>query len=182
MEKGKQSATSFSLIVAHDQELGIAKNNQLPWRIPQDLKHFREVTTTVSDNGLKNAVLMGRKTWDSIPSKQRPLPKRLNIILTRQDNADFSGPDVLVARDFEEAIAKAQQLPCENCFVIGGAEVYRQALNSPAFKRLYTTEIMGTFDCDVFFPDYASLFSLLEQSDWMHDQSITFRFCTYEKK
>jgi dihydrofolate reductase / thymidylate synthase len=182
MQKSKANAARFSLIVAHDQELGIGKNNQLPWRIPQDLKHFRDLTSAVTEVSLKNAVVMGRKTWDSIPAKQRPLPKRQNIILTRHNPSDFTGLDVLVAKNLEEAITKAEQLPCENCFVIGGAEVYRQALNLPAFKRLYTTEIMGTFDCDVFFPDYRSLFSLVEQSEWMHEQSTTFRFCTYENK
>jgi dihydrofolate reductase len=181
MQKSKLNATRFSLIVAHDQDLGIGKNNQLPWRIPQDLKHFREVTSSVSQADLKNAVVMGRKTWESIPAKQRPLPKRQNIILTRNDASGFAELDVLIAKTLEDAIVKAQQLQCESCFVIGGAEVYRQALSSPDFRRLYTTEIMGTFDCDVFFPKYSSLFTLVEQSDWLHDESKTFRFCTYER-
>jgi len=182
MQKSKPNATRFSLIVAHDQELGIGKDNQLPWRIPPDLKHFREITTSVTDLSLKNAVVMGRKTWDSIPVNQRPLPKRQNIILTR--NTDFSLYEfgVLLATDLEDAIVKVAELPCENCFVIGGAEVYRQALALPEFKRLYTTEIMGKFNCDVFFPDYSSHFRAVERSDWMHDESNTFRFCTYEKK
>jgi dihydrofolate reductase / thymidylate synthase len=181
MQKSKLDATRFSLIVAHDQDLGIGKNNQLPWRIPQDLKHFREVTSSVSHADLKNAIVMGRRTWESIPAKQRPLPKRQNIILTRNDASGFAELDVLIAKTLEDAIVKAQQLQCESCFVIGGAEVYRQALSLPDFRRLYTTEIMGTFDCDVFFPKYSSLFSLVEQSDWLHDESKTFRFCTYER-
>jgi dihydrofolate reductase len=181
MQKSKHNAIKFSLIVAHDQNLGIGKGNRLPWCIPQDLKHFREVTTAVNDAGLKNAVVMGRKTWDSIPAKQRPLPKRQNIILTRNESLLLSELDVLVVKNLEAAIAKVGELPCENCFVIGGAEVYRQAMALSDFDRLYTTEIMGTFDCDVFFPAYSSFFSAVEQSDWMHDQSHTFRFCIYEK-
>jgi dihydrofolate reductase/thymidylate synthase len=181
MESIKTEPMRFSLIVAHDQNLGIGKHNQLPWRIADDLKHFRKITTSVKGNGLTNAVIMGRKTWDSIPLKQRPLTNRQNIVLTRNESFTLTEPDVLVVKNLEEAIAKVKQLPCENCFVIGGAEVYRQALALSNCFRLYTTEVMGNFDCDVFFPPYSPFFSLVERSDWMHDASHTFRFCTYEK-
>jgi len=173
-------AQRFSLIVAHDQNLGIGKGNQLPWRIPQDLKRFRELTSAGQDANLLNAVIMGRKTWDSIPPKQRPLPKRHNIVLTRS-NLLLAQKDTWVVSSLEKAVSIAEELLCENLFVIGGAEVYRQAIGLDKFRRLYATEIKGSFDCDVFFPDYSSFFTLSEQSEWMHDQLHTFRFCTYEK-
>ena len=79
----------FSLIVAMDSQNGIGKNGQLPWHLPADLKHFKEITCTVRDPKKQNVVLMGRKTWDSIPEKFRPLPGRINVVLTRHPDLKF---------------------------------------------------------------------------------------------
>lgn len=77
---------TFSLVVASTQKGGIGLNGNLPWKkIPGDMAFFRKVTSTTTDPTLQNAVIMGRKTWESIPSKFRPLPGRLNVILTRQE-------------------------------------------------------------------------------------------------
>ena len=76
----------FSLVVAMDEERGIGKQGTLAWRLPADLKHFKEITTEVKDMKKQNAVIMGRKTWESLPEKFRPLPQRLNIVVTTQPN------------------------------------------------------------------------------------------------
>ena len=82
---------SFSLVVAATvPDFGIGFNGSIPWRIPEDLKFFKDTTTFTKDNQKQNAVIMGRKTWESIPSKYRPLPSRLNIVLTRNTNSDIA--------------------------------------------------------------------------------------------
>ncbi|HEY9786666.1 MAG TPA: dihydrofolate reductase, partial [Candidatus Obscuribacterales bacterium] len=84
----------FDLVVACDLRGGIGKDNQLPWRLPGDMKRFREVTTNTDRGDATNAIIVGRKTWESIPEKNRPLPDRINVVLTRQK--DYSvGPSVL---------------------------------------------------------------------------------------
>lgn len=81
----------FSLVVAATvPEFGIGFNGSIPWRIPEDLKFFKETTTSTKDESKQNAVIMGRKTWESIPSKYRPLPSRLNIVLTRNTNSEIA--------------------------------------------------------------------------------------------
>jgi dihydrofolate reductase / thymidylate synthase len=187
MQESKNRAVNFSLIVAHDHLLGIGKLGQLPWHLPQDLKRFKEITTTVHDPSLKNAVVMGRKTWQSIPANQRPLSKRYNIILTRNqsfkpEEFDSKKEEVVVLPSLEAAIGKVRELPCESCFVIGGAEVFERAIALPEFKRVYATEVMGTYDCDVKIPEYRHTFLLVEQSGWLHNESDNFRFCLYERK
>ena len=84
----------FSIIVAFDSKYGIGKNGELAWHLPSDLKHFKEITTAVSNPVKKNAVIMGRKTWDSLPQKFRPLGGRVNMILTKEKNINLP-PEVL---------------------------------------------------------------------------------------
>lgn len=186
MPNNNAEAVRFALIVAHDEALGIGKKNHLPWHIKPDLKHFRELTTSVEDASCQNAVVMGRKTWDSLPEERRPLQGRFNIVLTRREKLRVSLPGlkdqpIIFVNNLADAIAASNELPCENCFVIGGAEVYQAALLLPEFKRLYVTEIKGNFNCDVFFPDYHQIFSQTECSQWFSDGSQTFRFCQFQK-
>jgi len=132
----------LSLIAAIAENNCIGKNNSLPWHIPEDLKHFKEITSG-------KIVLMGRKTWESIPEKFRPLPKRTNIVITRQK--DFSVPaGVEVYQEIEPALAAH---PDEEIVVIGGAEIYRQTVDWA--DRLYITEVDQTVDGDAFFPEIA---------------------------
>jgi dihydrofolate reductase len=186
MPNNNAKAVRFALVVAHDEKLGIGKKNQLPWHIKPDLKHFRELTTAVEDLSCQNAVVMGRKTWDSLPEERRPLQGRFNFVLTRNETFRLSlqgekDQQIVFVSNLADAIATSNKLPCENCFVIGGAEVYRAALVLPEFKRLYVTEIKGNFNCDVFFPDYHQIFCQTECSQWFSDGSQTFRFCQFQR-
>lgn len=131
------------IIVAFDDEKAIGKNGEIPWHHSEDLKHFREKTTG-------HCVLMGRKTYESLPEDFRPLPDRENIVLTR---SDFRPKDesVKVANSLEEAYSKAD---CEKFFIAGGASIYDQTLDDA--DKMIVTEIPGTHDGDTFFPEWRS--------------------------
>lgn len=153
----------LSLIAGISQNNCIGQNGQLPWHIPEDLKHFREVTAG-------KTVLMGRKTWESLPEKFRPLPNRTNIIITRQ--TDYSVPTgVEVYATIDEAIAKHP----EEIVVIGGAEIYKQTIDQA--DRLYITHINQTVNGDAFFPEIdLNIWHEVERAD--HEG---YSFVTYQK-
>lgn len=137
----------LAIIAAVARNGAIGKDGELPWHFPEDMRRFKEKT-------LGRIVIMGRKTYESIG---RPLPNRLNIVVTRQ-NPDFSDAGVAVAHSLEEALAFAKRMldakgnPDENeeVFCIGGAEIYRLAM--PIADKIYLTQIDREFDGDAFFP------------------------------
>lgn len=153
--------------VARDRVIGI--NNQLPWHLPEDLKHFREVTRG-------HPVIMGRKTWESLPEAFRPLPGRLNLVVSRQ--ADYLAPGAQVADSLPAALAHAEQLP--EAFVIGGEQLYAQAL--PLADRLILTEVEMDVAGDAWFPEFDRS-TWVESSREVHvsDKGVTFAFVTYER-
>jgi dihydrofolate reductase len=129
----------ISLIAAVSENNCIGKKNALPWYLPEDLKHFKQITSGYT-------VLMGRKTWESIPAKFRPLPNRKNIVITAQ--MDFSVPnDVEVYHTISEALEAHKN---EQIFIIGGGNIYIQTINLA--DTLYITHVHQTVDGDVFFP------------------------------
>lgn len=133
----------ISLIAAHAQNRVIGKNNDLPWHLPDDMKYF--MTTTQG-----HYCIMGRKNYDSIPAKFKPLPKRTNIVVTRQ--RDFQAPGCIVVNAIEDGIALARKNEETEIFIIGGAEIYKTSLSSA--DRLYLTEIQAVIDGDVYFPEF----------------------------
>ena len=146
----------LKLIVATCQDNGIGKDNNLPWRLKSELAYFARLTKTTRDFSKQNAVLMGRRTWQSIPARVRPLRNRLNIVLTSQPQAEISdSPDVLVCKSFPEALQLVDSLSdkLESCWVIGGSSVYEEAMRNIRLERLYITRILKDFDCDTFLPD-----------------------------
>lgn len=133
--------TGLSMIVATDQENGIGKNNQLLWHLPNDLKFFKKVTSG-------HSVIMGRKTFDSLG---KPLPNRRNIVISRQTDLKIDGVEVF------DNLGNAVNA-CKNedeYFVIGGGEIYRQAL--PLAQQIYITKVNATFNADTFFPELEAL-------------------------
>jgi dihydrofolate reductase len=121
----------------------IGRDNQLLWRLPEDLKHFRALT-------MGAPVIMGRKTWDSLPERFRPLPGRHNIVLSR--SGEFRAEGASVATTLDEALALAERDAPERAFVIGGEQIYREAL--PKADELELTEVERDFEGDVFFPAF----------------------------
>jgi len=157
----------LSLVAAHDDKLGIGKDNDLPWHISTDLKRFKKLT-------MGQPLIMGRKTYDSIG---RPLPGRTNIVITRDPDLQIEGCQVVAS--LEEAIERAQTEQPEHAFIIGGAQIYTVAL--PIADRLYMTEVQGDYGADTFFPEYRDRFKIIETSDWQTDGDITYRYVAWEK-
>ena len=135
----------INIIVAHSKNMAIGKANSLPWRLPDDLKRFKKLTTG-------HPIIMGRKTYQSI---NRPLPDRTNIVVTRDMNLEI--PGCVVVHSAVEAIKKAQEFDQEEIFIIGGAEIYKETL--PLADRLYVTAVDMYVDGDAFFPEYSNKFS-----------------------
>lgn len=129
----------LSAIAAMSENRVIGKDNQMPWSLPADLKHFKTITSG-------HPVLMGRKTFESIG---KPLPNRTNIVITR--DASYSAPDCLIVTSAETALDMALEQDMTEVFVIGGAEIYKQLL--PQIQRLYLTLIHHKFEGDTFFPE-----------------------------
>lgn len=171
---------NFSLVVATDENLGIGLKGDLPWKIKSDLKYFRDLTSLTKDKSKKNAVIMGRTTWESIPEKFRPLPNRLNIILSRNQTMSVNGAEL--ANSIDQALEISKRNSAENCFVIGGGKVYQEAIHSPFCQSIYITEIKGNFSCDTFFPNFKNHFKLLTSTEDQHENNIIFRFSHYIKK
>ena len=159
--------SSLSIIVAKDRRSGIGISNTLPWRLPQDLAHFKRTTTG-------HPVIMGRKTFDSIG---RPLPGRRNIVVTRQSGWQHEG--VEVCHSLEEALALTR---AEAPFIIGGAQIYQQAM--ALADTLVITEIDAEFGCDAFFPqvDPAVWQEASREAHTADDQSFNYAFVVYKKK
>jgi dihydrofolate reductase len=143
----------FYMIVAHDEELGIGRDNDLPWQLSADLQMFKKITSDVPSKMGNNVVVMGRKTWDSIPEKYRPLPNRTNVVLSSRDLHRLP-KDVIQVKSFDEALTVAGS----TTFVIGGASLYEQGLDHPNCKGIYTTEVKDIFECDTYLPEYRSLY------------------------
>ena len=128
----------LALIVAMDLESGIGKDGGLPWHLSADLRRFKQIT-------MGHVMIMGRKTYASIG---RPLPGRTSVVISR--NPNFEAPGCLVAESFEKSLKTASIDQSEQIFVIGGAEVFSQAL--PLANRLHLTLVHTVAHCQVFFP------------------------------
>ena len=129
----------LSLIAAMDRNRLIGRDNTLPWRLPEDLRHFKATT-------LGKPVIMGRKTWESIG---RPLPGRRNIVVSRNPDYPLQGAER--AASLDAALTLAEDTGTDEIFVIGGGDLYRQAL--PRARRLYLTEIDASHEGDAWFPE-----------------------------
>ncbi len=143
----------FDIVVAADRAWGIGKSSALPWpKLRGDLQHFKRVTCAASE-GKRTAVIMGRKTWESAEVAGRPLPRRLNVVITRR--LDLAVPEgVVVAGSLDaalETVARAADI--ETPFVVGGAEVYREALAHPALRYVYLTRVDLDCGADTHIPD-----------------------------
>ena len=142
--------TKVSLIVAMDRNRGIGRDNDLMWHLPNDMRFFKETTEN-------QIVVMGRKNYDSIPEKYRPLPNRENVILTK--NTSFEASNCSVFHSLDAALSAYQSDKNRKFFIIGGGQIYKLALEAKILEEMFITHIDGNYDADTFFPDF-------DESDW----------------
>lgn len=161
----------ISLIVAAANNNAIGKNNQLLWHLPADLKFFKNTTWGMP-------VIMGRKTFESV---NKPLPGRINIVITRQANWQVAG--VITALNIADALEKAAATNCKETFIIGGGQIYTAAL--PLANNIYFTSVEADLDGDTFFPpinknEWALASSIENKIDEKHAYNFTFQL--WQKK
>ena len=153
--------------IGKNRELG--KDNKLLWHISEDMKRFKNLTTG-------NVVIMGRKTYDSIPEKFRPLPNRVNIVVTRDSNYQQKG--AIVCHSIEDSLEKAREFNKE-IFIIGGASIYEQGIKFA--DKLYLTLVDKEYsDADAFFPDYSEFKKVISEENHSSGE-FQFKFIEIEK-
>ena len=155
----------IACVVAHSRNRVIGRDGDLPWRLPADLRRFRELTSG-------HTVVMGRRTYESLPDRFRPLPNRRNLVLST--DPAYAAPGAEVFGDLDSALAA-----CEgDCFVIGGGATYAEAL--PRAARVYATEIDAEIEGDTFFPELSG-WRRVDASPPETENGHAFSFCVYER-
>ncbi len=162
---------TISLIVAASENNAIGKDNQLLWNLPNDLKFFKNKTWGM-------VVIMGRKTFEAV---NKPLPGRVNIVITKQEN--WKTENVWVAKDLDDALKQAASTNCKEIFVIGGGEIYKQSMMIA--ERIYMTRVHVDLHGDTFFPVIdETKWQLIENLDFVADEkhAYNYSFQTWDKK
>jgi dihydrofolate reductase len=160
----------ISIIVAVSEDWGIGKDNELLWHISEDLKRFKRLT-------LGNTVIMGKRTWESLPRK--PLPGRRNIVLT--DDRTETIENAVTAYSIEDSLSKCEK--GEEIFIMGGGSIYRQFM--PFTDRLYITHVHKKAPADIYFPEIdLKIWKITEKEVFKTDdeESIPYTYTIYEKK
>jgi dihydrofolate reductase len=160
----------ISIIVAVSEDWGIGKDNELLWHISEDLKRFKRLTSG-------NTVIMGKKTWESLP--RRPLPDRKNIVLT--DNPQETIVNSVTAYSLDDALSKCR--PDEEIFIIGGGSIYRQFL--PIADRLYITHVHKKAPADIYFPEInLNVWEKTEEEEFVsiENECIPYTYTIYQRR
>jgi dihydrofolate reductase len=164
-----QPLTRLHLIFARAANGVIGKDHTLPWHLPEDLAHFKRTT-------LGCPVIMGRKTWDSLPPRFRPLPGRVNVVVTR--DASWQADGALRAGSLAEALSRCEGAP--DAWVIGGAQIYEQAL--PLASTAVVTEIAQDFEGDAFAPAFGPEWNETAREAHTAANGLSFAFVTYTRR
>ncbi|CAG5121384.1 unnamed protein product [Candidula unifasciata] len=179
----------LNIVVAACNNMGIGIDGTLPWRLKQDMAFFRKVTTVTKNTEKKNMVIMGKNTWLSIPAKFRPLSDRINVVLSSQMQNNIEGAHVVKSFDKALELCDSLQNEVESVFVIGGASVYKEAMQRVNPCRLYITRVHHNFICDTFFPAidekvFVKVPNTVDENvpqETCEENGITFLFEVYEK-
>ena len=160
--------TGINIIVAASTNMVIGNDNDIPWHLPTDLKYFKKITDG-------HTVIMGRKCWESIPEKYRPLPNRYNIVLTR--NKDYIADGATVYHDLPSALENIDG----KVFIIGGSQIYKEAFGLA--DKLYLTQLYKHIEGDIKLEGLVlGDWKLGDTSKMMEENSIKFRFEEYERR
>lgn len=160
--------TRINLIYARAANGVIGHHNAMPWHVPEDLAHFKRLTQG-------HPVIMGRKTWDSLPPRFRPLPGRSNVVISRQ--TDWQADGAQRAGSLAAALALCSQ--AEEVWVIGGAQIFAQA--EPLAARIEVTEIMQDFEGDIFAPPLGPQWQAQSREEHTSATGLKFAFVSYQK-
>ena len=160
---------TINMIFARAANGVIGKDNTIPWHLPEDLARFKQLTQG-------HPVIMGRKTWDSLPPRFRPLPGRLNVVITRQKSWQQAGAQAM------SSLTNALEL-CEKSaevWIIGGAQIYAEA--APLAERIEVTEIAQAFEGDAFAPTLGAQWLETAREHHVSSNGLSFSFVTYNKQ
>ena len=160
---------SINIIAAMAKNGVIGLNGGIPWHIPKDLRYFKNMTS-----GKNSAIVMGRKTWDSLPVK--PLPNRRNFVLTK-NNFHSTFPDGLVLKEPDDVIRLRKIY--SNIWIIGGESIYKEYINKPYIERLYLTEIADEYKGDTYFPKIPNHFQKTIQGKALFYKKNALEFSTF---
>lgn len=169
--------TRISIIVAMDERRGIGKDNKIPWHIRDDLIKLKTLTKD-------HVVILGRKTYDSMVwyyiKSGKPMPGKLYIVITHDKSYKPARDNAQVAHSLEEAIsfARSHLARLEEIFIIGGGQIFEQAL--PLADKLYLTIVQGDFGCDTFFPDYSEFKKVISQES-KESEGDKYKFLELER-
>lgn len=213
----KMGQRKFNLIVAACENLGIGIKGNLPWHLKyeydclkwginegnllfflffflpsrNELKFFSTTTTKIVDPSKRNCVIMGRLTYFGIPEKKRPLPNRLNIVLSSNPVSSDYPSSVVVFKSLAEAMQQLSETDLgadiENVWICGGNRVYKEAMASDLCHRIYFTEIKASFECDAFFPEIPSTFTVVPNdpdipSEIQEENGTKYQYKIYERR
>ena len=167
----------MNIVVAACKNRGIGFKNKLPWKLTKEMKYFKELTIGEKNN----AVVMGRNTWLSIPEKNRPLPKRENIVLTSRtvQTRPWVDSDVCFVNSLESIDTIYGLYSFDNIWIIGGEMLYKQTLERGLVENIFYTEIQNDYECDTFFPEIPSNFLNIYESGPIYDSGEVIRFKIY---
>ena len=177
----------LNLIVCYSYpNRGIGLNNRLPWNLSKELIHFKKITASTDIESKKNAVIMGRNTWESLPDKSRPLKDRFNVVLTKQkkrfnnyEKCDYITNSIKDSIDYLSDLNEIQRI-----FVIGGATLYNEIMNdyTEFIDKLYITELYQNIKCDTYFPEINNNFKLMKISNFNEENNQYFRYLVYQNE
>jgi len=165
----------ISAIVAMAQNRVIGRDRDLPWRLPDDMKFFQRTT-------IRHHVITGRKNYETIPPKYRPLKDRVNIVVTR--NSNYTAPGAVVVHSLKAALELARSAGETEVFIIGGGQIYKEALEKKLVDRIYLTEVEAEVEGDTFFPmldpeQWKEVSTELHSADERHE--FAFRFVVLDQ-
>lgn len=181
MDAAVLAPPAYACVLAAEADRGIGLANDIPWpKLPGDLAHFKRITTGTREPGRQNAVIMGRRTWDSIPAFYRPMPGRLNIVVSRTAT-ELPGARA-VAPSLDAALDAAVAAGAESIYLVGGGQLYALAVDDPRCAVIYYTRIEARFPHDTTFPAFEDRYVLDAEDPPRTDAGIRYTIQRWRRR